>query len=196
MITYIAKDEAFNFIYRETIDWLRSKGEVHFFSPLLDEQVPLDADWVYLPGGYPEFFADQLSQSHSTMESLRLTQARIWAECGGMMYLSQAIDEHEMVGLLPFKTTMKGARLHLGYRQMTVNDPLTGSALELRGHEFHYSSILGTPPPSHVQLYDSKGHPVDTGFYIYNNVLAGYTHWYVAVERNKKGNNIRLVTQE
>lgn len=170
-LIYIARDAAFNFLYRQTIDYLSQQGEVHFFSPLANEPVPPDADFVFLPGGYPEFFLQQLSESHATMESLRQTHAKIWAECGGMMYLSQGIDQTDMVGLLPFRTTMQDARLHLGYRSMQINGK------ELRGHEFHYSSIMGTPPPSIAQLYDAQGQPVDTGFFAYGNVYAGYTHW-------------------
>ena len=168
---FIAYDAAFNFLYRQTTDYLRSQGEVHFFSPLANETVPQDASLILLPGGYPEFFLPQLSKSHATMDSLRQTKARIWAECGGMMYLSQGIDDTDMAGLLPFRTTMQDARLHLGYRMMKI------SGKELRGHEFHYSSIMGTPPPSDIQLYDAQGNPVDTGFYIQGNVYAGYTHW-------------------
>ena len=89
---FVAHDAAFNFMYRQTIDFLRERGEVHFFSPLANETVPQDADLVFLPGGYPEFFQPQLSESRATMESLRQTRARIWAECGGMMYLSEGID--------------------------------------------------------------------------------------------------------
>ncbi|MBO7069194.1 MAG: cobyrinate a,c-diamide synthase [Bacteroidaceae bacterium] len=168
---FIAHDAAFNFLYRQTIDYLREQGEVHFFSPLANETVPQDTDLVYIPGGYPEFFVQQLSQSQATMESLRQTKARIWAECGGMMYLSQGIDKTDMAGLLPFRTTMQNARLHLGYRTMMMDGK------EFRGHEFHYSSIMGTQPPSDIQLYDAQGQPVETGFYIRNNVYAGYTHW-------------------
>ena len=168
---YIARDAAFNFLYRQTIDYLCERGEVHFFSPLANETVPQDANLVFLPGGYPEFFLPQLSQSHATMESLRQTRARVWAECGGMMYLSEGIDETDMTGLLPFRTTMQGARLHLGYRSMIIGGK------ELRGHEFHYSSIMGTPPPSDIQLLDAQGQPVETGFYIHGNIYAGYTHW-------------------
>ena len=168
---YIARDAAFNFLYRQTIDYLRSQGEVHFFSPLANETVPQDASLVLLPGGYPEFFLPQLSKSHATMESLRQTRARIWAECGGMMYLSEGIDDTNMTGLLPFRTTMQGARLHLGYRSMMVNGK------ELRGHEFHYSSIMGTPPSSDIQIFDAQGQPVETEFYIYDKIYAGYTHW-------------------
>ena len=168
---FVARDAAFNFLYRQTIDYLCERGEVHFFSPLANETVPQDADLVFLPGGYPEFFLPQLSQSHATMESLRQTRARVWAECGGMMYLSEGIDDADMTGLLPFRTTMQGARLHLGYRSMMINGK------ELRGHEFHYSSIMGTPPASDIQLFDAQGHPVETGFYIHGNIYAGYTHW-------------------
>lgn len=168
---YIARDAAFNFLYRQTIDYLCERGRVHFFSPLANETVPQDADLVFLPGGYPEFFLPQLSESHATMESLRKTHANIWAECGGMMYLSEGIDDTDMTGLLPFRTTMQGARLHLGYRSMMVNGK------ELRGHEFHYSSIMGTPPSSDIQLFDAQGQPVETGFYIHGKIYAGYTHW-------------------
>jgi cobyrinic acid a,c-diamide synthase len=105
------------------------------------------------------------------MESLRQTKARIWAECGGMMYLSEGIDDTNMTGLLPFRTTMQGARLHLGYRSMMVNGK------ELRGHVFHYSSMMGTPPSSAIQLFDAQGQPVETEFYIYDKIYAGYTHW-------------------
>ena len=168
---FIAHDAAFNFLYRQTIDYLCEQGEVHFFSPLANETVPENADLIFLPGGYPEFFLQQLSQSQATMESLRQTRARIWAECGGMMYLSEGIDNTDMTGILPFRTTMQGARLHLGYRSMQLDGK------ELHGHEFHYSSIMGTPPPSTVQLYNAQGEPVDTGFYIFDNVYAGYTHW-------------------
>ena len=171
MNIYIAKDEAFNFIYRETVDWLRTQGTVRFFSPMRDEAIPMEADLIYLPGGYPEFFLEPLSHSHSTMHSLRRTHARIIAECGGMMYLSQGIDQYDMTGLLPFRTTMQSARLHLGYRRVMLNGQ------EFHGHEFHYSSIQGTPPPGTIQLLDAQGHPVSTGLYLQGNILASYLHW-------------------
>ncbi len=170
-LIYVARDAAFNFMYRQTIDYLCERGKVRFFSPLANETVPEDADMIFLPGGYPELFLSQLSKSQATMESLRQTHARIWAECGGMMYLSEGIDNTDMSGLLPFRTTMQDARLHLGYRSMKAGGK------ELRGHEFHYSRIMGTPPKSDIRLYDAQGQPVTTGFYIHNNIYAGYTHW-------------------
>lgn len=167
---YVAHDAAFNFIYTETLQLLKAKGTFHLFSPLANEPVPEDADIVYLPGGYPEFFLDQLEASNITKESLRNTKARIVAECGGMMYIGKDIDGREMADLLPHSTTMQGARLHLGYRTMIWN------GMELRGHEFHYSNI-SSPLTSATEIFNAQHAPTDTSLFIYNNVIAGYTHW-------------------
>lgn len=141
---YVARDDAFSFIYHETVCRLSTLGRVRFFSPLANEAVGEDAAAVYIPGGYPEFFLPQLAASTVTMQSLRQSKAPIVAECGGMMYLSQGIDEHGMTGLLPFSTTMRDARLHLGYRTFQLGE------VELRGHEFHYSDYCQPTPPSPV----------------------------------------------
>lgn len=170
----VARDEAFNFIYQETLDCLQRLGRLHFFSPLANEPVPREADYVYLPGGYPEFFLPRLAESRATMESLRLTAARILAECGGMMYLGRSIDGAPMTGLLPFGTTMQGARLHLGYRKLR----LPGGA-ELRGHEFHYSSILPGEPAAccTTPFLDAQERPVDTCLFRSGRIIASYVHW-------------------
>lgn len=174
----IARDSAFNFTYRANIDALRSIGEIVFFSPLSDEALP-KCDMLYLPGGYPELFAEQLSANNSMRESIRRfaeSGGRIFAECGGFMYLCSDIDGVSMCGVLPFSATMEGAHLHLGYR---VTDDGT-----CRGHEFHYSTIVPTEIPSSVTVINNqlsaKGIPVPTSVFRYKNVVAGYTHWYWA----------------
>ena len=167
---YIAHDDAFNFLYPEAVQQLQRHFDVRFFSPLNNEPVGDDAAVVYLPGGYPELFLEQLSQSTATMESLRRTEARIIAECGGMMYLSKSIDGMPMTGLLPFSTTMENARLHLGYRQMLWHGE------QLKGHEFHYSSLVSAPE-SDSQLFNAQGEAVDTLFYAQGNIIASYVHW-------------------
>ncbi|MBQ7181029.1 MAG: cobyrinate a,c-diamide synthase [Bacteroidaceae bacterium] len=170
----VARDEAFNFIYQETLDRLQRLGRLHFFSPLANEPVPRQADFVYLPGGYPEFFLQRLAESRTTMESLRLTEARILAECGGMMYLGRSIDGASMTGLLPFGTTMQGARLHLGYRTIRLPD-----GAELRGHEFHYSSILPCEPAAccTTPFLDAHERPVETCLFHSGRIIASYVHW-------------------
>lgn len=154
---YVARDEAFNFIYKESLDKLSEWGKLHFFSPLANEPVGEDATLVYLPGGYPEFFLSELAASQRTMESLRNTKARIIAECGGMMYLCQNIDDYPMAGLLPYSTTMKDAHLHLGYRTHEYNGHV------LHGHEFHYSDFA--EPLSAPVLTDGE------------KIFASYIHW-------------------
>ena len=175
-VLYLARDAAFNFCYRETELLLAQHYTIRYFSPLANEPVGDDATVVYLPGGYPELFAQQLAQSRATMESLRRTRARIIAECGGMMYLGQSIDDTPLTGLLPFSTTMEGARLHLGYRQMQWN------STTLRGHEFHYSKKTPTQDTPATEgfrygLLNAQNEPVDTFVYARGNILASYIHW-------------------
>ena len=183
----VAKDSAFNFTYRANIDSLRELGEVVFFSPLVDEEMP-ECDLLYLPGGYPELFASDLANNASMRESIKAfaeNGGRIFAECGGFMYLCNDIDGIPMCGVFPFSATMMDAKLHLGYRQMADCQLSIVNCQLLKGHEFHYSSVIepDTLPEDikkeQCQL-SAKGQSVDTALYHYKNVLAGYTHWYWA----------------
>ena len=176
----IARDEAFNFTYRANIDALAEMGTVVFFSPLHDGSLP-PCDILYLPGGYPELYASELSENSGMRHSVKAYAEQgggVIAECGGFMYLCSAIDGAQMCDVLPFKATMEGAKLHLGYRQIMVD------GVSLRGHEFHYSTVHESALPNHVKAIAGQcsalGEPVDTPVYRYKNVLAGYTHWYWA----------------
>ena len=176
----IARDEAFNFTYRANIDILAEMGTIVFFSPLHDSSLP-PCDLLYLPGGYPELYASELSANSGMRHSVKAYAeqgGQVIAECGGFMYLCSAIDGVVMCDVLPFKATMEGAKLHLGYRQIMVD------GVSLRGHEFHYSTVHEGALPNHVKAMAGQcsalGKPVDTPVYRYKNVLAGYTHWYWA----------------
>jgi len=162
----VARDAAFNFTYRANIDALRKLGEVSFFSPLQDAALP-PCDLLYLPGGYPELFAEQLAGNRAMREQIRAyaeSGGRVLAECGGFMYLCRDIDGQPMCNILPYSATMQGARLHLGYRETVLN------GVTLRGHEFHYSTTIPEAP---------------TPFVYYKNVRAGYPHWYWADDSQK-----------
>lgn len=175
----VAKDEAFNFTYKANIDALACKGEIRFFSPLRDKELP-KCDLLYLPGGYPELFAKELAENEDMRKNIKNFAEQggtIFAECGGFMYLCKNIDGTQMCDVLPFEATMEGAKLHLGYRTMEVDGKT------FRGHEFHYSSIKPIKEmPDSITVeqcqYSAKGSPVDTAIYRYKNVIAGYTHWY------------------
>lgn len=176
MTILTARDEAFSFTYRANLDDLSRLGSLCFFSPLRDTVLP-PCDLLYLPGGYPELFAQRLSKNEEMRRQIAayaFNGGRVFAECGGFMFLCRALDGLPLAGVFPFEATMKGARLHLGYRQ-------TGDA---RGHEFHYSSLLPSELPEGVRVLrlqrDALGNPVDTELYLFNNVVGGYTHWYWA----------------
>ncbi len=165
----VAHDEAFNFVYRENMERLRELGELQLFSPMADGELP-DADFVYLPGGYPEFFLQQLSANRTMLESVRsyvVNGGRMLAECGGMMYLCKAIvgmdgKRYPMAGALPLTATMENMRLHLGYRCFTYRGHT------YKGHEFHYSSVTeGDGLSSVVQQFNARGEKVDTPLYNY-----------------------------
>ncbi len=191
----IARDEAFLFTYQQNLDRLAQVGTVTFFSPLHDSALP-DTDFLYLPGGYPELYAKQLSGNESMRTSIRnycLSGGLAYAECGGLMYLSQSIQVQSrltrsgtawpMVGVLDVTTSMQAAKLTLGYRQIQLNDPgLEGPGLEgltINGHEFHYSSLTEpTPLPSVASISNAKGIPVDTKLYRVQNTFASYIHLY------------------
>ncbi|MBQ7458767.1 MAG: cobyrinate a,c-diamide synthase [Bacteroidales bacterium] len=179
----VASDEAFNFTYSENLASLEQMGQVTYFSPLNGDELP-QADLLYLPGGYPELYAGQLAQNKQLMHQIADyagRDGRILAECGGMIYLSKSLESDsgiktEMCGVLPIETTMKGARLHLGYRAVK----LAGGA-EFRGHEFHYSDVSNPGVlPSIAEQTDVRGNKVETPLYRYKNVIAGYTHLYWA----------------
>ena len=177
----VARDAAFNFIYRENLRRLGQAGTLTFFSPLAGDDLP-EADLVYFPGGYPELFARELSEQTRLKEQVRdyaEAGGKILAECGGMIWLTQAIDcveggPYPMCGVLPCAATMERARLHMGYRRIVDNAGRTW-----RGHEFHYSSLTRPSAlPSMARQYNAAGEPVPTPLYRYKNVIAGYTHLY------------------
>lgn len=171
----VARDEAFSFIYPANIERLNAK--IIYFSPLHDETLP-EADIVYLPGGYPELYADALEGNVVMREAIRdfaEKGGKILAECGGLIYLAEEIDGRKMCGIFPLKATMKNARLRLGYRRVRFNN------LELSGHEFHYSDVVDEAGLQSVaRQYNIRGMEVATPVYRYKNVIAGYTHLYWA----------------
>lgn len=176
----VAKDKAFNFTYHENLSALEKLGEVTFFSPLEDHELPV-TDLLYLAGGYPELHLNELSSNFSMRESINkyCTQGGcVIAECGGMMYLSESIidsnsKEYPMVGYLEQKTSMEDMKLKLGYRKIQINDNICF------GHEFHYSKILNPVKEYSVgEIYSARNKKLDTLLFRKNNTIASYIHFY------------------
>lgn len=172
----MAYDEAFNFIYPENLERLRSKGfRIVKFSPIHDKRLP-EADIVYFPGGYPELFAEELSDNESMLQSVRdyvEKGGKVLAECGGLIYLTRSIDDSPMCGVFNLHTTMKDAKLSLGYRTIDFGGNI------FKGHEFHYSHIADSDSiPSVALQSNAKGKEVATPVYRYKNAIGTYTHLY------------------
>jgi cobyrinic acid a,c-diamide synthase len=161
----VARDAAFNFYYADNLELLETLGaELVYWSPLHDRDLPENIQGLYFGGGFPEMFAAQLSDNKTVIQGIQqLIHAGIptYAECGGLMYLSQAITDFEgqqysMVGSLP-TTAIMGNRLTLGYRSAIAqaDTPIVTAGQLLRGHEFHRSTLAINPPQPLFQLHRS-----------------------------------------
>lgn len=162
----LAQDAAFSFVYPHLAGGWRAQGaEIVPFSPLADEPVP-EADLCWLPGGYPELHAGKIAASGRFLDSLRRFAAErpVHGECGGYMVLGQALVDkeghaHPMAGLLGLVTSYEKRRMHLGYRLAELVAPMPGhgAGARLRGHEFHYSTILEQPDAPLARVFDAEG---------------------------------------
>mmetsp|Transcript_29010 Transcript_29010/g.55699 ORF Transcript_29010/g.55699 Transcript_29010/m.55699 type:complete len:438 (-) Transcript_29010:1271-2584(-) len=166
----LARDAAFSFTYPHLLDGWRAQGaEILPFSPLADEAPDASADLVWLPGGYPELHAGTLAAATTFKAGLRAHAETkpLHGECGGYMALGAGLVdkdgvEHEMAGLLGLVTSYAKRKFNLGYRRAVLDGPMPGFAAgaALRGHEFHYSSIIDQPDPGLAQVFDADGNPV------------------------------------
>jgi cobyrinic acid a,c-diamide synthase len=182
----VAMDKAFHFYYPDSLDLLTAWGaELVPFSLLEDTALPPHASGIYIGGGFPEMFAAPLAANVSMRASIRAAAAYglpIYAECGGLMYLGQDIEDLEgrtyaMAGVLPGRSVMKGSRLTLGYRTIRAlqSTCLLAAGDTVRGHEFHFSSMPDSTAavPAAYEVLDQPGRR--EGF-VLHNVLASYIH--------------------
>lgn len=179
----VAWDKAFSFYYRENIELLQEAGQVKFFSPLEDKKLPEDVDFVYLGGGYPEVFIEKLSNNKTMLKSIRdslSSGTRCYAECGGLMYLTEAIDGKETVGFFKGKSNMTDRLQNFGYAEVKVinENPLLPVGLSFKCHEFH-KSIVSLEDRSIFDItkvsYDGSIKQWNCG-YVKLNTLASYAH--------------------
>ncbi|MGR3377989.1 cobyrinate a,c-diamide synthase [Salipiger abyssi] len=170
----LAQDAAFSFTYPHLLEGWRAAGaEILPFSPLADEPPAPEADLVWLPGGYPELHAGKLAAAERFRAGLcaHAETKPVHGECGGYMALGAALIDkegvrHQMAGLLGLVTSYERRKFHLGYRRAVLEAPLPGHApgAALRGHEFHYSTILEQPDAPLARVADADGNPVpETG---------------------------------
>ena len=186
----VSEDEAFNFTYEENRALLRQLGaELVPFSPLHDEALPTDVDGLLLSGGYPELYKDALhaavSMRASVAEAVKHGLPTI-AECGGYMYLLDAIEQVAMCGVLPGDAERKPRLVRFGYVEAeTRRDSVLGPAgTVLRGHEFHRydcdfngaDCTLTKPAAGHGRAATSARSY--EGIYLTDSLAAGFPHFY------------------
>lgn len=170
----LARDAAFSFVYPHLLaDWRRAGAEILPFSPLADQGPDATADTCWLPGGYPELHAGALAAAGNFRHALGdFAQTRpVHGECGGYMAMGAGLidkngQRHEMAGLLRLVTSFEKRKMHLGYRVATLRGPANGygPGARLRGHEFHYATILDQPDEPLAHVTDATGADVaETG---------------------------------
>ncbi|WP_424985371.1 cobyrinate a,c-diamide synthase [Microbulbifer sp. S227A] len=182
----LAQDAAFSFTYPHLLaGWRAAGAEILPFSPLEDQPPAPDADLVWLPGGYPELHAGRIAAASRFLTGLRHhAQTRpVHGECGGYMALGEALIDkegkrHRMAGLLGLVTSYEKRKFHLGYRKATLATAMPGFAAgsALRGHEFHYSTILEQPDRPLADVTDAEGATVPETGSIRGNVTGTFFH--------------------
>ena len=186
----VSEDEAFNFTYEENRALLRQLGaELVPFSPLHDEALPADVDGLLLSGGYPELYKDALHANASMRVSVAETVKHglpTIAECGGYMYLLDAIEQVPMCGVLSGDAERKTRLVRFGYVEAeTRRDSVLGPAgTVLRGHEFHRydcdfngaDCTLTKPAAGHGRAATSARSY--EGIYLTDSLAAGFPHFY------------------
>ncbi|AZO95921.1 cobyrinate a,c-diamide synthase [Halocella sp. SP3-1] len=195
----IAYDQAFNFYYQYNLDLLAKLGaELIYFSPMQDKKLP-DLDGIYLGGGFPESFLEELAANQDMKDDIReKAQAGmpLYAECGGLMYLSQEIidfkgNAYQMLGLIPGKVEMQGSLQEMGYVELTTlnSNLILNSNEKARGHVFHYSRLnnLTSGVKKTYRLSDGRLE----GYSPTNNLLASYVHLHFASNPGIASNFLR-----
>jgi len=184
----ILRDAAFQFYYPENLEALEAAGaDLVFTSPLTDKHLP-PVDALYIGGGFPETNARELAANtdyRNAVKRLAHNGLPIYAECGGLMYLGEALHlkdgEFQMTGVLPVVFGFSRRPQGHGYTIVRVEkeNPFYPVGTRLLGHEFHYSSVKSwTGRNDNLTFTMERGNGVLDGRdgVCINNVLATYTH--------------------
>ena len=183
----VALDSSFNFYYHDNLEALRREGaRLKFFSPVADKKIPR-CDLIYIGGGFPEVLGQSLERNR-IMRNLIKKYAEegmpIYAECGGLMYLTKSIDfgnkKYKMVGLFDAETQMT-KKMTLNYTEGRItSNCLISTPRKFRAHEFHYSKIRNLPRDAKLvyELKIGEGISGRRDALFEYNTLASYCHLY------------------
>ena len=179
----LAAGPAFSFVYPDNLERLADAGaELVAFDPASDPALPSGVAGLYAGGGFPEVFAEHLADNTPLLGDVRRKVAGgmvTWAECGGLLWLCQALDGHRMAGVIPANAHMS-EHLTLGYRRarLLADNPLAPIGTDLRGHEFHYSVV--SPSGEALDLTGRFGS--GRGGFASLTMLASYLHLHLGAD--------------
>ena len=183
----VALDASFNFYYQDNLKALQREGaSLKFFSPVNDKKIP-KCNGLYIGGGFPEILGDKLAKNQimkRLVKKLADDNLPIYAECGGLMYLTKSISSedknHKMVGLFDAETVMT-KKMKLNYTKGKISSSvISNKSHDLRGHEFHYSKLDSVSSDSKFacELKVGDGIKDHKDGLVVNNTLASYGHLY------------------
>ncbi|HEY5561555.1 MAG TPA: cobyrinate a,c-diamide synthase [Clostridiaceae bacterium] len=178
--TAVAYDRAFNFYYKENIELLEELGTVVYFSPLKDEKLPEDIDFLYLGGGYPEVFISELSNNKSMLNSIKNSLnngLKCYAECGGLMYLTNSIEGQATVGFFQGTAHMGTVLQNFGYAQVRVakENSMVEENLKINCHQFH-NSFVALKEETIFKISADEGVTESDSGYHKNSTIGTYAH--------------------
>ena len=177
----VARDSAFCFYYEDSLDALKKMGaELVDFSPLQDSCLPDNIQGLYLGGGYPELYGQQLSQNQSMRDSIRNALENglpCIAECGGFMYLTQKIGTYPMVGFLSGVCTDTGKLTRFGYVTLTAGEDsmLCPKGASIAAHEFHHWDCTESGSSFTAEKVSGKSWPCGV---VSPTLYAGFPHFH------------------
>jgi cobyrinic acid a,c-diamide synthase len=180
----VAAGPAFSFGYTDNLELLTAAGaDLVTFDPLRDPALPDGIGGLIAGGGFPEVYAEGLAANEPLLADVRRrVRAGLvtWAECGGLLWLGQELDGHQLCGAIDTRGAMT-ERLTLGYRTATfrTETALGPSGTVVRGHEFHYSCL--EPPGQALSMVGTaRDASVQRGGWASPNLLASYLHLHLA----------------
>lgn len=187
----VARDQAFGFYYADDLQAMRAAGaQIVNIDTLHDARLPDQLDGLFIGGGFPELFMDQLEQNSSLRDQIHdAIEAGLpaYAECGGLMYLARSLSWQgktcKMAGVIPGDVVMRGKPVGRGYVRVRSTGacrwPGEEAGRELLAHEFHYSSLENVPSGLKYAFEVKRGYGIDgkQDGIVYKNLLACYTHF-------------------
>ncbi|SMB80244.1 hydrogenobyrinic acid a,c-diamide synthase (glutamine-hydrolysing) [Desulfonispora thiosulfatigenes DSM 11270] len=188
----VIKDKVFSFYYPENLEALEEKGaELVIINSLNDAKLP-EIDGLYIGGGFPEVFAEQLERNEGLKTDIKNAiqlGMPVYAECGGLMYLGQKLfvddNSYEMVGALPYDVKMEKKPQGHGYtiNKSLKDNPFTTEDTIVKGHEFHNSRLINLEEEKvkfAFEVQRGKGIINSKDGILFNNCLVTYMHTHAA----------------